>query len=344
MNSPKPRIALFGRHSSRTPFAYETYRKSLSTRLDFVGLDDHPHLIITGFSKDLFDAIGNGLEDYLKSQDSKLLVVSEEPLWDTIYAPQCQEAVFDNVAAIKGTDIRFNFFNHLNSDLYEYNRIPYYLTTSANYLTRYTVLMNSILSSYSPSFFADKASEPVFGMFEKRIESWFDYNIDHVQCLCIYRSLLGQELQSDARISGLGHAGSVSPRQKLPDWHLDKLARSYRKHGFVIAMENTCHKDYVTEKIFDAYAVGAIPIYYAPSDHTVRSNIGLSSFVDVSGLEPKEAALAIMRKRSNINEGVDQFFDDLRLIVDNVLEPSNYWDEIKVRSDKLIKIALECMQ
>lgn len=344
MNSLKPRIALFGRHSSRTPFAYETYRSTLSTKVDFVGLDDDPHLIVTGFSKDYFDAMGNEFEDYLKSQDRKLLVVSEEPLWDTIYAPQFQVDVSDNVAAIKGTDIKFHFFNHLNSNLYEYNRIPYFLTTSTDYLTRYTVLMNSILSSCSPSFFVDKASEPVFGMFEKRIESWFDYNNDHIQCLCIYRSLLAQELQSNARISGLGHAESVSPRQKLPDWHLDKLARSYRKHGYVIAMENTCHKDYITEKIFDAYAVGAIPIYYAPKDHTVRSNIGLTSFVDVSDMEPKNAALAIMRQRPNINESTDQFFDDLRLIVDNVLEPSNYWDEIKVRSDKLIKIALECMQ
>ncbi len=36
----------------------------------------------------------------------------------------------------------------------------------------------------------------------------------------------------------------------------------FRRYRFCIAMENTIAHDYVTEKLWDAFAAGCVPIYY----------------------------------------------------------------------------------
>ena len=36
----------------------------------------------------------------------------------------------------------------------------------------------------------------------------------------------------------------------------------FRRYRFCIAMENTVAHDYVTEKLWDAFAAGCVPIYY----------------------------------------------------------------------------------
>ena len=56
---------------------------------------------------------------------------------------------------------------------------------------------------------------------------------------------------------------SDQPRQSLPDWHLDKLVQLDRQSLFVSALENTLVDHYLTEKIFDAYAVLSVPLYAA---------------------------------------------------------------------------------
>jgi hypothetical protein len=344
MYNTRPRVALFGKHSNRTPFAYKTYRSILSQSIEFVSLDDSPQLIITGFSKDFFDSLENRFETFQRPDRAKLMVVSEEPLWDTIYSNSYQTDVSEAVATIKGSDIEFNFYNHTNSDLFEYLRVPYYLTTSVNYISRYVMLVNSILSKFSSGFFSERVDAPVFGMFERRTEPWFNFSSDNAKCLCIYRSLFAEQLFAHATIQGVGHGSSSSPRQALPDWHLDKLAKAYMQHNLVISIENTCHKYYVTEKIFDAYAVGAIPIYYAPPEHSVRTSLGLASFFDVSSMEPNDAALSLIDFKSRINDNVDLFFRDLQHIVQSVLDPVNYWDEIRSRSDRLVSLVLHCLQ
>jgi len=339
----KPRIALFGRHSSRTPFAYTPYKRFLSQKFEFVSLDEDPQIIITGFSKDFFDSLENRFETFQRSRKAKLVVVSEEPLWDLIYSSQYQDNISQTVATIKDSDIYFHFFNHFNSDLFEFSSVPYYLTTTTDYISRYTVLISSVLSKYSSDFFAEKINAPVFGMFERRVDPWFDITTNNAKCLCLYRSFLAEYLGTHANIQGVGHADSNSPRQMLPDWHLDKLAKTYKKYGFVLSIKNTLHKYYVTEKIFDAYAVGAIPIYYAPVNHSIRTILGLSSFYDVSIMDPLDAALALINDKPKINDKVDSFFHDLQYIFFNVLNPVNYWDEIKSRSDRLSNIVLQCL-
>lgn len=63
-------------------------------------------------------------------------------------------------------------------------------------------------------------------------------------------------------------------RLEKDNGHFSKMTL-YRRYKFVIAFENSCAEDYVTEKFFDPLLVGAVPVYFgapnidtfAPGDH-----------------------------------------------------------------------------
>lgn len=62
----------------------------------------------------------------------------------------------------------------------------------------------------------------------------------------------------------------------------DKIA-FHRQHKFVIAFENSSHPGYTTEKIFDAFAAGSIPIYWG--DPEVCKVFNRKAFVEVTTIE-----------------------------------------------------------
>jgi len=62
-----------------------------------------------------------------------------------------------------------------------------------------------------------------------------------------------------------------------------------RKYKFHIAFENSVYPGYVTEKILQAYAAFAVPIYYG--DPTIETDFNRSSMVFVSGEDDIERAV-----------------------------------------------------
>ena len=81
---------------------------------------------------------------------------------------------------------------------------------------------------------------------------------------------------------GLGKC-STTPGHRAPGGYgdLDHLLKDY---NFVMAIENRNHKGYVTEKIINAYKVGAIPIYWGDAE-TVREFFNPDSFIDATAYE-----------------------------------------------------------
>lgn len=70
----------------------------------------------------------------------------------------------------------------------------------------------------------------------------------------------------------------------------DKL-RNVRGYKLNLAIENSQHPGYTTEKILEAYAGNAIPVYHG--DPTVALDFNPASFLDVSAMSAVEAARAI---------------------------------------------------
>ncbi|MBR9865383.1 MAG: hypothetical protein GYB24_18305, partial [Rhodobacteraceae bacterium] len=82
-------------------------------------------------------------------------------------------------------------------------------------------------------------------------------------------------------------------RQALADWHLDKLQELDGRCRFVSALENTHQPAYLTEKFFDAFAVGGVPLYYASDSHRVHRCVPAGGWVNLFGQTPEEAVETI---------------------------------------------------
>ena len=94
------------------------------------------------------------------------------------------------------------------------------------------------------------------------------------------------------RPNGWAKAGKGgAQRFELADWYLDKMARLDGHARILAALENTHQPNYVTEKIFDSFACGSLPLYYAGPGHRIH-DFGLpqEAWLNLYGLTPQEAA------------------------------------------------------
>lgn len=323
---------MYGKKSNRTPLAYETYRKCVGERLIYADRPEESDLLVTGLCSDFLESTQEIKRFRRENPRLKLVVISEEPFWDTVHSRNICTKVFDNGFLLKNGEW-FHFFNHMNSELFSYETVPYFLTTDMNYIVRYRIMMENEMRRQDER-------RGVVGFFEKRTARSFLHEEGRVKCLCVFRSELAGSLSDIAELNGLGYTPGAKPRQNLPDWHLDKLARCSGRFKMMFAIENTFHPDYATEKIFDAYACGCIPIYYGPKNHSVITKLGLKSFVDVSDEETAENKVREALRdtpRKNILE-------DLAKILDTVTIPDNLWREVETRTDKIVNILQGVME
>ena len=288
---PKRRYSVVGSHANRMPLAYAAYQtyfaKNLTHAANFADAD----VILISYIKDLeqFDAAQLQLV-----QDGKktVVVLSEEPFWDVNWGGNFTHT--HDVAALPDGSIGYCNINHLTSDVFNFDRLPYFITTEDHYFVRYCQLFqrNTVMT---PAQWAAKWRDAEIDcalIAEKRLGEKFDLSFAQLDIfgLCRLRSLLAQHYfgSSNSLVAGMGWS-KAPKRQRLPDWHLDKLALLDGRCRLVSALENTHVNNYLTEKLFDAFAVGAIPIYYAGPEHRVWDLVEPGSFINLYGLSAQQA-------------------------------------------------------
>lgn len=288
---PKIRVCLMGRHAHRTPFAYEAY-KSIMMR-HFVSVDDptQADAIVFGYATNIDDGAAE-LEKLLSDRpELRIIVVSEEPLWDTTNSGDFRKR--QNVRDVGGRKISYSVVNHHTSNIYEFYRFPYFITTSNDFFLRYSSMFHqnssfsvkSLLDAWQKApvrqaYFAEKRTlAKKYDVAWPEIETWG---------LSVYRTEIASMSGAGAKRVGQGWGNDIA-RQNLPDWHLDKLASLRGQSRVVSAIENTSQRNYVSEKIFDAFAARALPLYWAPPSHRVNELVPSGSFLNLFGLEPKQA-------------------------------------------------------
>ena len=112
----------------------------------------------------------------------------------------------------------------------------------------------------------------------------------HVRGLCEFRARVAMAVP-DADTVRMGKGwNDDTPRQSLPDWHLDKLAGFAGRFRVVSALENTHCPNYFTEKLFDAFAVGSIPVYAASASHGLDRLVDPSGYITMVGSFDKSAS------------------------------------------------------
>ena len=305
------RIFLFGKHSIRTPFSYADYRGYFTRHFEYVSDPLRADFIVGGFRIDFRDNGDEVVRIRRANPAAKFVVLSEEPLWDTMWGGDpCRLASAIDVRITGGGKERLDYayLNHITSNVFEFSRIPYYVTTSDDFFVRYlnqfsrnaNLSRSDILATWKNAafdcaFFAAKRLSTTFDVAHKN---------GTVLGLNHFRSAIAEQLDlPNVLREGVGWT-EAPPRQALPDWHLDKIAYLDRRCRIVSALENTHERSYISEKIFDAYAVVAIPIYHALENHRIREVVDASSFINTAGKTVADAVRQITEFSPN-----DSFLD-----------------------------------
>lgn len=267
----KLKLALVGSRSHRTPMAYAPYRALFERHVSFVAPIEADILVFSmPFEIPKFFQAQPDLLASLKP--FSVWLISEEPLWDTVWNRDHRlDASY--VQLIQSVPVVVNQLSHFVRSPFGALDVPYLLTTNDNFFLYYQLFFHKRLTQRV------LVQQPLrgVGLLEFRTDlhnEVFDEAGDLIG-LSNYRVRLAQFLRHLGLfdVAGLGWSGvrffPEKRRQESADFHLQKLITLESQYGFVLALENTLQSDYVSEKVFDALAVGAVPLYLAPPGHGV---------------------------------------------------------------------------
>ena len=294
----KTKIYLFGRHSEKTPFYYTSYRHIFSKYFDYTEDIDQANILIFGFSKDIFDGITKISAAQKKNPAIKLIVLSEEPLWDSLWS----KGFLQKKVSIqhKGITVSYYNLNHFTSNIFSFKKIPYFITTHNDFFNRYGSYFqrNKNFSTNKIYKIWEEAVIRKAFFAEKRLGKKYNIAMEKQDLLglCTFRTEVAENVDKDKLLlvgQGWDEISSCQKRQSLADWHLDKLATLDKQSYVVSGIENTHFPSYITEKIFDALLVVGIPLYVASPQHHITKLISDDSFINLYKLPPLEAARRI---------------------------------------------------
>jgi hypothetical protein len=280
------------------PLAYPEYRTLFRHHLEYVQLPEEADLLIYSCFMDLQDDQQELERLFSRKPDLKLVVLSEEPFWDSLWSENY--AVKRGELPIGGRLCSYTFLNHFTTRIFDFEEIPYFITTSNDYFARYSFLFTRNAAGSESALTSAWAQTPIRVAFfaEFRDEGQYDaYFPRHdVWGLSRYRTLIAEAIEGHGAVR-VGHRWSRSDtvvrREYLPDWHLDKLAALDRKAFMVSAIENTHQWNYVTEKLFDAFATQAVPLYFANPLHAAMRLVPAGAFLNLYGLSVEQAVAGI---------------------------------------------------
>ena len=248
--------------------------------------------MLTGFSADLREMAPALRAARQQNPDLQAVVLSEEPLWDSIWnndlMSRRQQLEQD------GQVLDYHVFNHCNSAIFDFETIPYFLLTRTGFQARYglglarharlspAALLQHWQSAPVPAaFYAEVRDTPAYA------RTWPE---QQVEGLSVYRTEVARLTDQPGVLrEGRGWRPGAK-RQALADWHLDKLAALDMRSRVIAAYENTHQHAYISEKLFDAFLAGGMPAYYAGPGHRVHELVPEAAMINTYGLDAAAAA------------------------------------------------------
>ncbi|MEL7090203.1 MAG: glycosyltransferase family 10 [Pseudomonadota bacterium] len=290
------KVFLTGPHAARTPLSYPALWPLFKEQITRV---DHPaqaDLYVFAHVLDIQDAPFALIDDW-RARARPLVLLSEEPFWDTIWGKRPRDPLIYVDTAWGALPV--HQLNHCTSDIFGRGPIPYYLLTNHRFANAYRHRFARNAARSRADWQQDLAARPVdvSFLFERRAarHHWVEWPEADLTGLCSWRTDLA-EACTQGIVERLGRSwqGGPSRFELTTDWHVDKLVRLDGRARCMGAIENTHHPDYMTEKFFDALACGSMPAYWASPGHRVH-DLGLpdAAWVNLWGLTPEAAAARI---------------------------------------------------
>jgi hypothetical protein len=276
------RIFVYGGYRNRQPLAYAPIRERLGNRVELVDNLQDAQILTVSHHKD-FELFGDRIFEFVKQYPTlKVVLLSEEPFWDSVWMPN-PLARTQSFKASSG-EFPFTVINHHTSPVFSATKIPYFLLTDPRYIAGYQPRLDrnaGMTAAQWHSHFQHAQIDAAFIGIRRtgRLLSPAFPQAD-LFALSVFRSEFAAGCRGD-RIVREGQGWTNGPkRQDLSDWHADKLSRFDLQCRYLSAFENTHQPDYVSEKIFDAFAVGAMPLYSASPAHAVHRLVGSRGWVN----------------------------------------------------------------
>lgn len=283
------RIACEGPHARRTPFAYPALAPLWQDRIALTADPAKADLILWAHPMDLATARPEALRE---AGRKPLALVSEEPFWDTIFSPD----PLTSAITLPG-GLRLHQVNHHRSAIFDFDVIPYFLLTDHRFAPAYAhrFARNAALGPEDwRAAFARRPLRTVF-MAERRPEAFHDVAFPEgdILGLCAWRTRLAEACSRGVERLGASWQGGPS-RFDIDNWHLEKLVQLDGRARMISALENTHQPTYLSEKLFDAFACGAVPLAMASPGHRLHG-LGLpeGAWINLWGLDSRQAAARV---------------------------------------------------
>lgn len=286
------RVFKTGRHAHRTPLSYPALAPLFRDTVILTDTPEEADLYLFAHVLDIAAAPEAMVSDWRRRR-RPVVLLSEEPFWDTIWGGRplvrtfFQESSYGMLPVIQ--------LNHHTTDIFRFERIPYYLLTDHAIPPAYALRFERNARRDGAAFRADHAQRAIDAsfMFERRPEARHDRRWPQAGIigLCAWRTRMAELCDWDGteRLGRSWHGGPS--RFQLTNWHLDKLLQLDGRARAIGAFENTHQPDYVSEKIFDAFACGAFPLYYAaPGQGVHRLGLPAQSWLNFHDMTPEAAA------------------------------------------------------
>ena len=286
------RVWRHGAHSHRMPVAYPALAPLFEGRIAHVDRPEAADLHLFAHVLDIAAAPREMVEDWRRRR-RPVVLLSEEPFWDTIWGRRPLDRIRPVETAYGALPVIQ--LNHATSPIFAFDRIPYYLLTNHRFATAYRARFTAN-AGLSPADwrrrFAARAVDTAF-MFERRPEPYHGMAWPGAGLfgLCAWRTELAEAMAGPGteRLGQSWQGGRT--RFELANWHLDKLVDLDGRARILAGLENTHHPDYLTEKIFDAFACGSLPLYLAEPRHRLHElALPEGSWLNLAGLSPEAAA------------------------------------------------------
>lgn len=288
------RVFRTGLHAHRMPLSYPALWPLFERQIRIVDRPDEADLYLFAHVMDIQAAPRALVEDWRRRR-RPVVLLSEEPFWDTIWGGHPLDPLI-HVDTDFGALPVHQLNHHTAREIYRFTHLPYFLLTNHRFANAYAsrFARNAACSAADwTTSMAARQLRTVF-MFERRPEPYHavQWPQGGIIGLCSWRTELAHACDA-AGVLRLGQSwqGGRSRFELATDWHLDKLVRLDRRSRMIGALENTHQPDYITEKLFDAFACGAVPVYYAAPDHRIH-DLGLppEAWINLYGLSPQTAA------------------------------------------------------
>ena len=300
------RVFKTGHHANRTPLSYAALAPLFAEKIRLVSNPAEADLYLFAHSMDVEAAPRLLVEDWRRRR-RPVVILSEEPFWDTIWGRRPLDRLIRLEAPQGALPVRQ--LNHCTSDIFRFARIPYYPLTEPRFAEAYAALFRRNAAMRASDWRAafDERPRDLTFMFERRPERYHgvEWPEAGLTGLCAWRTDLAEACDWDG-VDRLGQSWQGGQtRFELDDWHGDKLRQLDQRTRLMGALENTHHPDYITEKFFDAFAIGAQPVYFAGPGHRIH-DLGLppESWINLHGQSPEEAAETLRNARHD-----EAFFD-----------------------------------